>query len=232
MRRNSLTITAFYILLSVLVASSFILHENSPAALRALCREDGVVEYLTSVFYVLAAALFVIANRRNRFRNVFFRGLAAMCFFVAGEKISWGQRLIGFSTPAKLDNVNVQNEFNLHNIDGIHQRIRLLGVLVVGVLMLAVRMLNARVSRLAALLQRWGVPVMPFWLVGLAAVSVLVMVIPLLFYGAPVFSLNEVGKVLLALAFLLYALSFAFPIWETQPDMRTSIPRQILGDPI
>lgn len=35
---------------------------------------------------------------------------------VAGEEISWGQRLFGFPTPAQLQEINYQGEANLHNI--------------------------------------------------------------------------------------------------------------------
>lgn len=36
--------------------------------------------------------------------------------FFGGEEINWGQRIIGFETPAFLANPNIQGEFNLHNI--------------------------------------------------------------------------------------------------------------------
>ena len=36
--------------------------------------------------------------------------------FVAGEEISWGQRIIGFATPDYLLDINIQEELNLHNI--------------------------------------------------------------------------------------------------------------------
>jgi hypothetical protein len=44
-------------------------------------------------------------------------GLAALVsLFIAGEEISWGQRVLGFATPAGLDDINDQGETNLHNI--------------------------------------------------------------------------------------------------------------------
>jgi hypothetical protein len=42
-------------------------------------------------------------------------------FFVgAGEEISWGQHLMHFNTPNYLNKVNVQNEFNIHNIEAFN----------------------------------------------------------------------------------------------------------------
>ena len=37
--------------------------------------------------------------------------------FVAGEEISWGQRIIGLATPDFLIDLNAQGEFNVHNIN-------------------------------------------------------------------------------------------------------------------
>jgi len=44
--------------------------------------------------------------------------LLSIVFFIStGEEISWGQRIIGFSTPDNLNEINVQQEFTLHNIE-------------------------------------------------------------------------------------------------------------------
>jgi hypothetical protein len=42
--------------------------------------------------------------------------LAAWFFFMAGEEISWGQRILHIAEPAALGAINDQNELNLHNI--------------------------------------------------------------------------------------------------------------------
>jgi hypothetical protein len=43
--------------------------------------------------------------------------LALGCFFLAGEEISWGQRVLGIATPEDFRS-NEQNEMNLHNFAG------------------------------------------------------------------------------------------------------------------
>ncbi len=54
---------------------------------------------------------------RNLFRrSIYILGGIAMVF-VAGEEISWGQRIIGFATPDFLIDLNRQGEFNVHNIN-------------------------------------------------------------------------------------------------------------------
>ena len=42
--------------------------------------------------------------------------LALFCLGVAGEEISWGQRLFGFKPPDVFLERNYQQELNLHNV--------------------------------------------------------------------------------------------------------------------
>jgi hypothetical protein len=54
-------------------------------------------------------------------------------FFCFGEEISWAQRIIGFTTPEAFTDVNVQNEFNLHNIGGyLSDHLLIAGVFIYG----------------------------------------------------------------------------------------------------
>ncbi|MEZ0261548.1 MAG: hypothetical protein ACAH80_11095 [Alphaproteobacteria bacterium] len=39
--------------------------------------------------------------------------------FIAGEEISWGQRLIGWATPEGWADINTHKETNLHNLSGL-----------------------------------------------------------------------------------------------------------------
>jgi hypothetical protein len=82
--------------------------------------EDGPAENLQFVFLVAAtigAALVsrARARRGDRFLAVAYAGLALACFFVAGEEISWGQRLFGIETPPVIAEHNIQHEITLHN---------------------------------------------------------------------------------------------------------------------
>ncbi|MGB6015575.1 MAG: hypothetical protein WBG32_12660, partial [Nodosilinea sp.] len=110
-------------LLSIYIAS------QGSADLGFIFHEDGVLESLSAIFYFVAAGIFAIGFKDRpaplRFGCLFF---AVLMFLVGGEEISWGQRLFNIATPEALGTVNVQGEFNMHNIDGIHQHIRLAGV--------------------------------------------------------------------------------------------------------
>lgn len=83
--------------------------------------EDHVLEWSQFFFDVGTAVVAALCvrpfwRRDHRLMAVLLLGLAVFSFFVAGEEISWGQRIFGFATPVDLATVNNQDEFNLHNI--------------------------------------------------------------------------------------------------------------------
>ncbi|NNE00324.1 MAG: hypothetical protein HKN47_23645 [Pirellulaceae bacterium] len=89
--------------------------------------EDGPMESFTALSFAVAGILLigsvVLEYRKNgqrmRFgRNGLILGVMGgiVLFLVAMEEISWGQRIFGIETPELLEEVNTQQEFNLHNI--------------------------------------------------------------------------------------------------------------------
>ncbi len=80
--------------------------------------EDGMFEYLTALFFLGTSILLIRAYITHK--NWFFLLLSIVMFIGFGEEISWGQRIIGFSTPDLLEKVNVQHEFTLHNIEAFN----------------------------------------------------------------------------------------------------------------
>jgi hypothetical protein len=83
-------------------------------------QEDEFLEWGTFWSFASAAAVFLWAaslQRRKEGRIPwFFVAVALFCLFVAGEEISWGQRLFGYRpTPYFLEH-NFQQEVNLHNL--------------------------------------------------------------------------------------------------------------------
>ncbi|MEQ8929933.1 MAG: hypothetical protein RIE24_23440 [Silicimonas sp.] len=84
-------------------------------------REDGLVEYSTALFLCVASVVLVMNARSLKARGA---GLAFACtlfyalvfFFAAGEEISWGQRIIGWETGETFEEMNKQQETNLHNL--------------------------------------------------------------------------------------------------------------------
>lgn len=92
----------------------------------ALIREDGLVEYASALFWILAAIFLVIGmirpdRNRHIYRFQYLPYVLILLFFIvsAGEEISWGQRIFGLETPEFLKTINVQDELTLHNIGSI-----------------------------------------------------------------------------------------------------------------
>lgn len=81
----------------------------------SLGREDGLIEYLTFLFFLGTTVFFTKTYLASK--NKYYLLLALVFLFGAGEEISWGQRIFTYATPPAIGEVNVQNEFNLHNIE-------------------------------------------------------------------------------------------------------------------
>jgi hypothetical protein len=80
-------------------------------------REDGWVEWSTVTAFTAATALFTWrAVRGSGWGRFACAGLALFCFFVAGEELSWGQRIFMFEPPELFLKENYQQETNLHNL--------------------------------------------------------------------------------------------------------------------
>jgi len=94
---------------------------NQPAYIW-LGTEDSWGENLTAVFYLIAGIL-LLAHVLHRSKSDFpgkqklLTVLLGLFFlWMAGEEISWGQRIFGFGTPDSMITANVQQEFNIHNL--------------------------------------------------------------------------------------------------------------------
>ena len=80
-----------------------------------LGEEDAIIEWSSAIFLLVASVVLLATFIKTR--NLFFILLSFIFFFGFGEEISWGQRLFNYETPAKIKELNVQKEFNLHNME-------------------------------------------------------------------------------------------------------------------
>jgi hypothetical protein len=83
--------------------------------------EDHVVEWAQFAAFLAAGVLFAVAAwrlaRRGELVAAVLIGIGALGILgIAGEEISWGQRVLGLETPETLAEANHQNEINIHNI--------------------------------------------------------------------------------------------------------------------
>lgn len=96
----------------------------SPQTYITLMEEDYIGEWMT--FYAFAFSGFIIAahlwcyrkNGHKLFSPTFLIPLsvAAFCLIVAGEEVSWGQRIVAFKPPDLFLEHNYQQELNIHNL--------------------------------------------------------------------------------------------------------------------
>jgi hypothetical protein len=90
---------------------------------RWLLSEDSLLEWIQVTLMAAAAVAGVVAayrraRRGDRFLAVLLAGFALVMLAGVGEEISWGQRILGLTTPQGLAEINHQAETNLHNIKG------------------------------------------------------------------------------------------------------------------
>lgn len=88
-----------------------------------LAWENGVLENLQFAFLLGGGLLLLAVGKRSwrdRCNSAAIGGFlfASMLIFAAGEEVNWGQLWLGFETPEPLKEINVQGEFNVHNIGG------------------------------------------------------------------------------------------------------------------
>ena len=91
------------------------------SAYRLLVNEDGIAEWLQVLALVVLFAIYLrlgvhLWGLGRRLYSILFVVAGVGVIFIAGEEISWGQRLFGVVTPKELQDINNQGETNIHNI--------------------------------------------------------------------------------------------------------------------
>ena len=85
--------------------------------------EDGPLEWLQFLEYISSAVLasFIYFSRKKKkdINSLIWLFIALLSFVVAGEEISWGERLTGMGITT-ISNFNVQGETNFHNLPFFH----------------------------------------------------------------------------------------------------------------
>lgn len=108
---------AYHVAACVYVAFCLWLAARRPDAYRDAMQEDRLVEWASVVVFAAAgvAQLIRAARRRLPFELL----VALFLLFVAGEEMSWGQRLFGLTPPSYFLEHNTQQEMNLHNFGAV-----------------------------------------------------------------------------------------------------------------
>lgn len=131
--------------------------------------EDGFVENWTLI-PLLIAAVFAFYNLRKLAAQRDWRFKAAMLcsivfsVFVAGEEISWGQRIFNVESSAFFKENNAQAETNLHNMmigDKKVNKIVFSQLLTIALAfyLLLLPLLHRKYAGVRAVVNQWGIPI-------------------------------------------------------------------------
>tara|TARA_Y100000589_G_C27166107_1_gene634825 strand:- start:811 stop:1470 length:660 start_codon:yes stop_codon:yes gene_type:complete len=85
--------------------------------------EDGPLEWLQFFQYfissIFALLIFFKSKNKRSLNCLIWLTIAVLCFLIAGEEISWGERITGISISSLAD-INIQGETNIHNLPFFH----------------------------------------------------------------------------------------------------------------
>lgn len=93
-----------------------------------LVKEDHLIENTQVIVLLVGSVIAFLTGkffwkRGQGWLAILFFLVCGALFFISGDEIDWGQRLIGFATPDQMAQENLQGEVTVHNINGIHQLI-------------------------------------------------------------------------------------------------------------
>ena len=85
--------------------------------------EDGPLEWIQFIEYaissILALSIYVKTKRKKNINSIIWLLIAFLSFVIAGEEISWGERITGIGINS-ISDINVQGETNFHNLPFFH----------------------------------------------------------------------------------------------------------------
>ena len=85
--------------------------------------EDGPLEWIQFIEYAVSSFLslmvFFKQKKKKEINSIIWLLIAIFCFLIAGEEISWGERLTGVGLNW-VSSLNVQGETNFHNLPFFH----------------------------------------------------------------------------------------------------------------
>ena len=88
-----------------------------------LRKEDGPLEWLQFIQYlissILALLIFSKSDNKRNLNSLIWLGFSFLFFLIAGEEISWGERITGLSL-SNITEINIQGETNFHNLPFFH----------------------------------------------------------------------------------------------------------------
>ncbi len=91
-----------------------------------LKKEDGPMEWLQFIQYFSSSLfglfIFYKIKKKKSLNALIWLLLSCLCFFIAAEEISWGERITGFTLDS-ITEQSIQGETNIHNLPLFHNYI-------------------------------------------------------------------------------------------------------------
>ncbi len=173
-------------------------------------REDGLVEYATVALLLAGCVLTIVRWLKHRAASGWTFTLISWLiilgfFFVAGEELSWGQRIFDLQTTEYFKKNNAQEELNLHNltVGGVKINKLVFGLILTTVIMIyivLVPILYWKVSWIRKKLDDWYIPIPQWWQsAGYLVLTLLISIIP----ASKNWELLEFGSVMVFFLILL-----------------------------
>ena len=85
--------------------------------------EDGPLEWIQFFEYglssIIAFLIFIKQKKKKEINSIIWLLIALFSLLIAGEEISWGERLTGIGIES-ISTLNVQGETNFHNLPFFH----------------------------------------------------------------------------------------------------------------
>jgi len=200
-------LVALLFFITALLLVSFAYFEKE--TMRELVLEDGVIENIQAVLFLLGAIVSIVtfnlarkAGKSRRRRQLFYFLFFLMFLFFFLEEISYGQRIFGITTPDDLQDVNLQDETNIHNI-GIGKSllwIHILMALFLVIVGIALPILKLGSERFKALIEKWQFPVSSHNLISCFAMALVIFSSPGYHWYVPLFILAVIIPIVIILS--------------------------------
>jgi len=219
--------TVVYTLLAITAAGIiFYLCHFAPVTYTMLIAEDHWGEYGTFVSYSIAGALLLALSLRRgpylRRASLMMIGLVAL--FIAGEEISWGQRIFKLSTSEFLLQYNYQGEINLHNTKAFKD-LRLYIATVYMVLTWSVFsiVVSIWIPRLKENFKAIGIPLIPIKLIPMF------LLVPFFFFNRQLPKSLEIFELSLGIAVAMWAFDLFLDHGWIKPPRVLNVVCSMLG---
>lgn len=209
------------VLVVMLLGVIFYLFYYDPVHYVVLIAEDKWAEYGTSVSFAITGVLFLLLSSRPGpyLPRIIWSLIGVVAIFIAGEEISWGQRIFDIETPASIYEHNLQREITLHNLKTfkkVNQRLPAILAYLILIWSFFSVMLSVYMQQQKKMLLAMGVPIL------LVKLLPMFLLVPFFYLVYPTVKADELGELFLGIAVMMWAIDlFLGHYWDKRPERLT-----------